>query len=61
MKGCTKSYKLNRINIKMKRFLPGFIMDADEGEAAAAREAAAVVIAAAAEAAAAATAAASAF
>jgi hypothetical protein len=52
MKGYTKSYKLNRI--KMKSFLPGFFMDAEEGEAAAAREAAAVEIAAAAEAAAAA-------
>jgi hypothetical protein len=35
MKVYTKSYKLNRININidMERFLPGFFVAADEGEA----------------------------
>ena len=53
MKGYTKSYKLNCININMDRFLPAL--------AAAAAGEAAVEMAVAAEAAAAATAAASAF
>jgi len=33
MEGYTNSYKVNYIIIKMSRFLPGFFVAADEGEA----------------------------
>jgi hypothetical protein len=33
MEGYTNSYKVNRINIKISRILPGFFVAADEGEA----------------------------
>ena len=33
MEGYTNSYKVNHINIKISRFLPGFFVAADEGEA----------------------------
>ena len=51
MEGYTNSYKVNRINIKISRILPGFFVAADEGEPTKAVEQAAAVAASAANAA----------